>query len=47
MAILNDIDKFTDMVWNGINEDNKVALYVRFIDPKTMDFTDRLINKYE
>ena len=47
VAIPNDIDKFTDMVWNGINEDNKVALYVRFIDPKTMDFTDRLINKYE
>lgn len=43
----DDIDEFTQAVWNGINEDNKVALYVRFIDPVTQDYTDRLINKNE
>ncbi|MBO4563582.1 MAG: inosine monophosphate cyclohydrolase [Clostridia bacterium] len=43
----DDIDEFTETVWNGINEDNKVALYTRFIDPATMEYTDRLINKYE
>ena len=44
---VEDIDEFTDKVWNGINEDNKVALYVRFVDPVTMEYTDRLINKNE
>lgn len=45
--IPDDIDAFTEAVWNGINEDNKVALYTRFIDPVTMEYEDRLINKYE
>ncbi len=44
---VEDIDEFTDKVWNGINEDNKVALYVRFVDPVTMEYSDRLINKNE
>ncbi|MBR0136117.1 MAG: inosine monophosphate cyclohydrolase [Clostridia bacterium] len=44
---VDDIDAFTEIVWNGINEDNKVALYVRFIDPATGEYTDRLINKNE
>ena len=43
----DSIDEFTDMIWNGIDEDNKVALYVRFINPETMEYTDRLINKNE
>lgn len=47
VGVCEDIDEFTDAVWNGINDDNKVALYVRFIDPATMEYTDRLINKYE
>ncbi len=44
---VDDIDAFTEIVWNGINEDNKVALYVRFVDPATGEYTDRLINKNE
>ena len=43
----DDIDAFTESVWTGIDDDNKVALYVRFVDPATMEYTDRLINKYE
>lgn len=43
--IPDDIDAFTQTVWSGIDEDNKVALYVRFIDPETMEYSDRLINK--
>ena len=45
--IPDDIDEFTDTIWDGINEDNKVALYVRFSDPLSMEYEDRLINKYE
>ncbi len=42
----DDIDEFTNTIWNGINGDNKVALYTRFVDFDTMEYTDRLINKY-
>lgn len=45
--IPDNIDDFTNTVWNGINEDNKVALYTRFIDPATGEYEDRLVNKYE
>ena len=35
VKISGDIDSFTDMVWNNLDEDNKVSLFVRFIDIKT------------
>ena len=30
-----DIDSFTDMLWTSLNEENKVSLYVKFIDIAT------------
>ena len=41
----NDIDAFTDKIWNSLNEDNKVSLFVRFIDIKTGKFETRIVNK--
>ena len=41
----NDIDAFTDKIWNALNEDNKVSLFVRFIDIKTGKFETRIVNK--
>ena len=35
VIIDGNIDEFTDMIWNSLNEDNKVSLFVRFIDIKT------------
>lgn len=43
--ISGDIDTFTDVVWNSLNEDNKVSLYTRFIDLASGEFEDRIINK--
>ncbi|MGN0316908.1 MAG: IMP cyclohydrolase [Lachnospira sp.] len=43
--ISGDIDEFTDMVWSSLNEDNKVALFVRYIDIKTGKYETRIINK--
>ncbi|MBO5210486.1 MAG: IMP cyclohydrolase [Clostridia bacterium] len=40
-----DIDTFTDIVWNNLNEDNKVSLFVRYINLKTGEFESRIINK--
>lgn len=41
----NDIDAFTDMLWESLNADNKVSLFVRYIDLETEETTDRLVNK--
>ena len=32
VIIEGNIDEFTSMVWDNLNEDNKVSLFVRFID---------------
>lgn len=47
VRVANDIDAFTAEIWNSLNEDNKVSLFVRYIDIKTGKTTDRLVNKYE
>ncbi len=35
VRLMGDIDTFTRMVWNSLNEDNKVSLFVRYIDLAT------------
>ena len=41
----NDIDEFTDTLWNALDADNKISLYVRYTDLATGEETNRLINK--
>lgn len=41
----NNIDEFTDLVWKSLNEDNKVSLFVRFIDIATCEYETRIVNK--
>ena len=43
--INGDIDTFTNMVWDALNEENKVSLFVRFIDIATGKYETRIINK--
>jgi hypothetical protein len=43
--IPNDIDDFTSDIWNNLNCDNKISLYVRFTDLKTGKIENRMINK--
>lgn len=45
VEIPNDIDAFTDMLWNSLNEDNKVSLFVRYIDVETGRYETRIVNK--
>ena len=45
VAIPNDIDEFTNGIWENLNEQNKISLYVRFVDLETGEETNRLINK--
>ena len=41
----DDIDTFAEKIWNALNEDNKVSLFVRYIDIATNTFESRIINK--
>lgn len=41
----NDLDAFTKTVWEGLNADNKVSLFTRFIDLKTGKTESRIMNK--
>ena len=45
VALGNDIDEFTSSLWNALDEDNKISLYVRFTDLATGEEENRLINK--
>ncbi|MGN0711846.1 MAG: IMP cyclohydrolase [Anaerovoracaceae bacterium] len=45
VAILDDIDEFADMIWNSLNEANKVSMYVRYIDLATGKIENRMVNK--
>lgn len=45
VSIEGDIDSFTETVWNSLNEDNKVSLFVRFIDIESGTYESRIVNK--
>lgn len=45
IAIPDDMNDFTNMVWNSLNEENKVSLFVRFIDIATGQYKTRIVNK--
>ena len=45
VRISGDIDTFTNMIWNNLNEDNKVSLFVRFIDIETGKYESIIKNK--
>jgi len=45
VAIPNDIEAFTNTLWNALDENNKISLYVRYTDLKTGAIDSRLINK--
>lgn len=45
VSIKGGIDEFSRMLWASLNEDNKVSLFVRYIDIATGKFEERIINK--
>ena len=45
VGVPNDIDAFTKDVWESLNEDNKVSLFVRYIDIATGEYETRIVNK--
>ncbi len=45
VGISGSIDEFTDMLWSSLNEDNKVSLFVRFVDLEDGSVETRIVNK--
>lgn len=45
VAIPNCIDEFADSIWKSLNENNKISLYVRYVDLESGACTNRMINK--
>ena len=47
VAIPDDMEKFTNMLWLNLNEDNKVSLFVRYIEIASGKYETRIVNKNE
>lgn len=45
VATLDDIDEFTTKLWNALDSENKISLYVRYTDLATGKCDNRMINK--
>lgn len=45
IEIEGNIDEFTSSIWYSLNEDNKVSLFVRYIDIQTGEYETRIVNK--
>lgn len=47
IVMSDDIDTFTDKLWNSLNDDNKISLYVCYRSLDGQDMQTRIINKHE
>ena len=45
IGMMDDMDAFTEMLWNSLNEENKVSLFVRYIDIETGVYETKIVNK--
>ena len=45
--ILDDIDEYTKLVWESLNEANKVSLFVRYINIEDGSYETRIVNKHQ
>ena len=45
IGMMDDMDAFTEMLWNSLNEENKVSLFVRYIDIETGAYETTILNK--
>ena len=45
VAVLDDIDAWADLIWNSLDENNKISMYVRYVDLATGAQENRMVNK--
>ena len=46
VAMDNDMEAFTAMLWENLNSDNKISLFVRYTDLQTGEVEQRILNKH-
>ena len=46
VAIPNSVEEFSRDIWESLNEDNKISLFVRYTDIRTGGVNQKIINKY-
>ena len=46
VSIPDDIDAFTQELWNSLDENNKISLFVRYTDLRTGEKEQRILNKH-
>ncbi len=47
VTIRGNIDTFTANLWRSLNTENRVSLFVRFVDFSTLEYETRIINEIE
>jgi len=47
VAIPNTAEELKQLIWDNLNEDNKISLYVRYIDVTGRSVENKLVNKFE
>ena len=47
VTIPGDIDEFTKELWENLDENNKISLFVRYTDIATREVEQRIINKHK
>lgn len=45
ISVPDDMGAFTELLWDSLNEDNKVSLFVRYIDIQSGVYESRIVNK--
>lgn len=45
VEVLDNMEEFVDLLWNSLNEENKVSLFVRYIDIETGNYETKIVNK--
>lgn len=45
IIIDEDMNTFTETLWNSLNEENKVSLFVEYVNIQTKEIKSRIINK--
>ncbi len=45
VEIPDDMDAFTEMLWNSLDGENKVSLFVRYIEIATGEYRTKIVNK--
>ena len=45
VAVCDDIDAFTALLWDNLNADNKISLFVRYTDLASRAYEQRILNK--